>query len=118
MVGDAFDFAFKANLKNLRIYKQSLYAGREATARHWGFFIALFVGVADVIVGDLFRYYTPIRRVTVVRNNGNFTLMWNRTPAPHQSVSKPNDYTPRLPRKGSYPAPTTHWPGWVPGELN
>jgi len=44
--GDAFDFAYKSNLKNLRIYEQSLYTGRRDTARHWGFFIALFLGIA------------------------------------------------------------------------
>ena len=39
--GDAFDFAYKSNFKNLRIYEDSLYDGG-ATARHWGFFIAIF----------------------------------------------------------------------------
>jgi hypothetical protein len=46
--GDAFDFAYKANLKNLRIYEQSQYAGRGATARHWGFFVALLLGIAAI----------------------------------------------------------------------
>jgi hypothetical protein len=44
--GDAFDFAYKSNLKNLRIYEQSLIDPRDATTRHWGFFIALFLVVA------------------------------------------------------------------------
>ncbi len=44
--GDAFDFAYKSNLKNLRIYEESLYARPGATARHWGFFLALFLGLA------------------------------------------------------------------------
>jgi len=44
--GDTFDFAYKSNLKNLRIYEQSLYAGRRDTARHWGFFVVLLLGIA------------------------------------------------------------------------
>ena len=47
--GDAFDFAYKSNLKNLRIYEDSLYGGRGSTARHWGFFVALFAVVAAVL---------------------------------------------------------------------
>ena len=49
VVGDAFDFAYKANLKNLRIYEQCLYDRRHSNARHWGFFLVLFGGVAAVI---------------------------------------------------------------------
>jgi hypothetical protein len=41
VAGDLFDFAYKANLKNLRIYEDSLTARRGATARHWVFFAAL-----------------------------------------------------------------------------
>src|SRR6185369_7597930 len=32
VVGDAFDFAYKSNFKNLRIYEQALYDRRRATA--------------------------------------------------------------------------------------
>jgi hypothetical protein len=39
--GDAFDFAFKANRKNLRIYQESLEGDRRAELRHWAFFAAL-----------------------------------------------------------------------------
>jgi hypothetical protein len=46
LFGDAFDFAFKSNLKNLRIYEESLLNRRATTVRHWGFFIALFLGIA------------------------------------------------------------------------
>jgi hypothetical protein len=41
--GDAFDFAYKSNLKNLRIYEESLIDRRAATTRDWAFFIALFL---------------------------------------------------------------------------
>jgi hypothetical protein len=47
--GDAFDFAYKSNLKNLRIYEDSLRRGRGARTRHWLFFIGLFLAIAVVI---------------------------------------------------------------------
>jgi hypothetical protein len=46
LLGDAFDFGFKSNLKNLRIYEESLLDRRAATVRHWGFFIVLFLIIA------------------------------------------------------------------------
>jgi hypothetical protein len=52
--GDAFDFAYKSNLKNLRIYEESLYSGNTATARHWGFFLALFAGLAAIGAGIVY----------------------------------------------------------------
>jgi hypothetical protein len=55
LFGDAFDFAYKSNLKNLRIYEQSLIDRRAATVRNWGFFIALalvaIAGVAAIAFG-------------------------------------------------------------------
>ena len=51
IVGDAFDFAYKSNLKNLRIYEQALYDRRGAAARHWWFFIALAAVIILAIVG-------------------------------------------------------------------
>jgi hypothetical protein len=54
ILGDAFDFAYKSNLKNLRIYEQTLYDQRGATARHWGFFLALLAGIAVVIGGAVY----------------------------------------------------------------
>src|SRR5205085_2842012 len=43
IVGDAFDFAYKSNLKNLRIYEDVLRrGGRASNARHWGFFAGVF----------------------------------------------------------------------------
>lgn len=49
LAGDLFDFAYKANMKNLRIYRQSLEGGRGATARHWMFFAVLAVGLLAVL---------------------------------------------------------------------
>jgi hypothetical protein len=61
--GDAFDFAYKSNLKNLRIYEQSLYARRYETARHWGFFCVLFLGLALVGAGLVYGIIALVRLV-------------------------------------------------------
>jgi hypothetical protein len=63
VIGDAFDFVYKSNLKNLRIYEQSLYYGRAATARHWGFFIALFFGVGVLLVGVAYGVVALVRAI-------------------------------------------------------
>jgi hypothetical protein len=34
VLGDAFDFAYKSNLKNLRLYEDSLYDPRRGAVRH------------------------------------------------------------------------------------
>ncbi len=60
--GDAFDFAYKANLKNLRIYEQSLYGGRRSVARHWGFFIALLLGLVAVLALAAYGVVVLLRR--------------------------------------------------------
>ena len=60
--GDAFDFAYKSNLKNLRIYEQSLIDPRGATTRHWGFFIALFLVVAAAVAGIAVGVFALIHR--------------------------------------------------------
>ena len=61
--GDAFDFAYKSNLKNLRIYEHALYAGPRATARHWWFFVALLLGVSAVFAGAAFCVIALIRAI-------------------------------------------------------
>jgi len=57
LFGDVFDFAYKANLQNLRIYEEALQDRRAATARHWGFFVTLFLvaagALAAIVVGVL-----------------------------------------------------------------
>jgi hypothetical protein len=52
LLGDAFDFMYKSNAMNLRLYEDALNAGnsRAAAARHWAFFIALFAGIAVFLV--------------------------------------------------------------------
>lgn len=63
LFGDAFDFAFKANSKNLRIYEQALYTGRAATTRHWGFFLALFGSAAAVFAAVVFGVIALVRAI-------------------------------------------------------
>ena len=63
LFGDAFDFAYKSNIKNLRIYEQSLFTGRAATARHWGFFLALFAGLAAIGAGLVYGIIALVRAI-------------------------------------------------------
>jgi hypothetical protein len=51
IAGDVFDLAFKSNQRNLRIYEQAVRGERSAAVRHWGFFAALFLGVAGIAMG-------------------------------------------------------------------
>jgi len=48
LLGDAFDFVFKSNRKNMQIYEQAV-EGRGSTVGHWLFFLALLGGVGLVI---------------------------------------------------------------------
>jgi len=50
VAGDLFDFAFKSNMKNLRIYNQCLKTGHLSSIRHWGFFVVLALVLAAVIL--------------------------------------------------------------------
>jgi hypothetical protein len=61
--GDAFDFAYKSNFKNVRIYRQSLAAGRSDTARHWGFFAALFLALMAVAGAVVYGIIALIRHL-------------------------------------------------------
>jgi hypothetical protein len=49
LVGDAFDFIYKSNTKNMRIYEEALERRPGATAGHWWFFIVLFAAIAGVL---------------------------------------------------------------------
>jgi hypothetical protein len=62
--GDAFDFAYKSNIKNVRIYEEALRRGRRATARHWAFFLLLFLGVGAVAAAAVFALMALIRTIT------------------------------------------------------
>ena len=47
-LGDIFDFAFKANRRNLELYRASI-AGAHSTKRDYGFLLLLLVGLALLI---------------------------------------------------------------------
>ena len=49
LLGDLFDMAYKANMKNLRIYQESLAAAPGANIRHWGFFAGLAVALLAIL---------------------------------------------------------------------
>ena len=49
VVGDFFDFAFKANMKNLRIYRESL-SGTRKPLRDWGFIVLVVAILMAMIV--------------------------------------------------------------------
>ena len=49
VVGDFFDFAYKANTKNLRIYRESL-GGERKPHRDWGFIILVSAFLLAMIV--------------------------------------------------------------------
>lgn len=48
-LGDAFDFVFKSNAKNMQIYEEALERRPGSTARHWWFFVALFAAVGVIM---------------------------------------------------------------------
>jgi hypothetical protein len=48
LVGDIFDFAFKANVKNVEIYRQALRGHRDPV-RDWSFIIVVFLILAAVV---------------------------------------------------------------------
>ena len=48
--GDIFDFAYKANVKNVRIYQRTVERAPGGNLRHWGFFALLSLGVLAVLV--------------------------------------------------------------------
>jgi hypothetical protein len=49
VLGDLFDFVYKSNAMNMRIYEEALERRPGANARHWWFFVALFACIGVVI---------------------------------------------------------------------
>ena len=62
LVGDLFDFAWKANTKNANLYRAAL-AGPRDTRRDWGFlaiivlFIAILVAIPIFIAAWAYQYF-------------------------------------------------------------
>lgn len=63
VLGDLFDFAFKANMKNVRIYQESLEGGRTTNARHWGFFAVLAAALLAVLAVPLAVFVLLLRAI-------------------------------------------------------
>jgi hypothetical protein len=49
VIGDLFDFTYKANSKNLRLYRQALQ-GRRGAGRDWAFLIVVILLVAAIVI--------------------------------------------------------------------
>jgi hypothetical protein len=60
--GDAFDFAFKSNMKNLRLYEQALNNPRAAETRNWIFFTVVFLVLAGAFAALAFGLIALARR--------------------------------------------------------
>ncbi len=61
-LGDAFDFAFKANTKNLRILRESL-AGTRRSGRDWLFLILVALVLAACLLVPVVVFYYVLRAV-------------------------------------------------------
>lgn len=60
--GDVFDFAFKANQKNLELYRTSM-RGRRDTGRDVAFVVFVFVGMAMLLVLPLLALFWLLQRI-------------------------------------------------------
>jgi hypothetical protein len=61
--GDLFDFAFKANEKNVRIYKRVLTEGKRDNVRHWLFFACLGVVALAPMALPVALFWLAFRRL-------------------------------------------------------
>ena len=66
VVGDAFDFAYKSNLKNLRIYDEAVFNRRAAEVRHWGFFAVLLLIALAVLAAATVGVVSILRHWSLV----------------------------------------------------
>ena len=60
VVGDLFDFAFKANMKNIQIYRESLSGSREPL-RDWGFVILVVAILLVLLLVPLVSLFLVLR---------------------------------------------------------
>jgi hypothetical protein len=54
VVGDLFDFGWKANVRNLALLERHAHPGAKAAASDWGFVLAVLGGLVLVAVAPLF----------------------------------------------------------------
>lgn len=62
LLGDLFDFAFRANTKNVALLEQRQLGGR-ATARDWAMVMGAFVLFAGAVVGAIYVGYRVVSAV-------------------------------------------------------
>jgi len=60
VVGDLFDFAYKANMKNIQIYRESLSGEREPL-KDWGFIILVVVILLLLLAVPLFSLFLVLQ---------------------------------------------------------
>ena len=63
VVGDLFDFAYKANTKNIQIYRESLSGGREPL-KDWGFVILVVVILLLLLILPLISLFLVVQWIS------------------------------------------------------
>ncbi|HEY1336913.1 MAG TPA: DUF4112 domain-containing protein [Bryobacteraceae bacterium] len=66
VVGDAFDFAWKANQKNLQIYRESIAGESDSGVRHWLFFLGLAAAVLAIVAIPIILLILLVRGIRLV----------------------------------------------------
>jgi hypothetical protein len=61
-LGDLFDFAFKANTKNIQIYREHL-AGRQQTVRNWVFTFLVVLALFALMAIPISVFVYLVRRL-------------------------------------------------------
>ena len=62
ILGDLFDMAFKANVRNARIYHDAV-SGTDGTLRHWGFFALLAAALIAILAIPALVFILLVRAV-------------------------------------------------------
>jgi uncharacterized protein DUF4112 len=62
ILGDLFDFAFKANMKNIQIYREHL-EGRQRTVRNWVFTFMVVLALFALMAIPISAFVYLIRRL-------------------------------------------------------
>jgi hypothetical protein len=63
LLGDLFDFAYRANTKNVALLEQRAEVGGRATARDWAMVMGAFAVFAAAVVGSIYIGYRVVTAV-------------------------------------------------------
>jgi hypothetical protein len=63
VLGDLFDFAYKANMKNLRIYEETITGDRTSTIHHWGFLALVMLVLLAVLAAPVMVIVSIVRHL-------------------------------------------------------